>query len=197
MGTELFEPKGDVARWVPIYERLKDMAIGEIITYAELSELSGVDITQDRSPYVRAAKELLEQNQRAMKNIVEEGYSVAHPSEQSEMARYQTRKASRRLRSAIGILKNTDHNFLTPQQRQLSEARHEALTAQRDMIQRLARRQDRLEEGLKAARKETQSVRRETKETTAELAEKVEKQGQALSRLQQMLMDRSESSDVG
>lgn len=191
MATKPFEPKGDVARWVPVYERLKTMAIGEVITYAELSELAGIDITQDRSPFVRAAKELLEQNQRAMKNIVEEGYAIAHPSEQSEMARYQTKKASRRLKSAIGILGNTDYNYLTPQQRRSSQIRHEALSAQQDMIRRLARRQDQLEEGLEAARKETQNVRRETKETTAELAEKVEKQGETLNRLQQMLKDRA------
>jgi len=197
MGTKPFEPKGDVARWVPVYERLRDMTIGEVITYAELSELSGIDITQDRSPFVRAAKELLEQNQRAMKNLVEEGYAVAHPSEQTEMARHQTKKASRRLKSAIKILGNTDYNYLTPQQRRHSEVRHEQLTAQQDMIQRLARRQDQLEEGLKAARKETQSVRRETKETTAELAERVEKQGETLNRLQKMLLERSETSDVG
>lgn len=192
MAAKPFEPKGDVARWVPVYERLKTMAIGEVITYAELSELAGIDIVLDRSPFVRAATELLEENQRAMKNIAEEGYSVAHPSEQSEMARQQTRKASRRLKSAIRILGNTDYNYLTPQQRQHSEARQEALTATQDMVRRLARRQDQLEEGLKAARQETRAVRRETKETTAELAEKVERQGQTLSRLQRMLQERSD-----
>jgi hypothetical protein len=189
-----FEPKGDVARWVPVYERLRNMAIGEVITYAELSELAGIDITLDRSPYVRAARELLEENQRAMKNISEEGYAVAHPSEQPELARLQTRKASRRLKSAISLLGNTDYNYLTPQQRQRSEARQEALTTTQDMVRRLARRQDQLEEGLKAARQETQAVRRETKETTAELAEKVEQQGQTLSRLQQMLQERSNAA---
>jgi hypothetical protein len=194
MATKPFEPKGDVARWVPVYERLRDMAIGEIITYSELSELAGIDIQQDRGPYVRAAKELLEKNQRAMKNIPEEGYAVAHPSEQGELARGQTRKASRRLTAAIRLVGNTDANYLTPDQRLVNDRRHEALTAQSDMLRRLARRTTRLEEGLEKAREETRAARRESKETTAGLAEEVARQGEVLERLRATLMGRSETS---
>jgi hypothetical protein len=175
MASKPFEPKGEVARWVPVYERLKNMAIGEIITYEELSELAGVNIRRDRSPFVRAAEELLSKNQRLMKNLLDEGYAVAHPSEQSEVARNQTRKANRRLKTAIKILSNTDNNHLTPQQRRHSEAYLDALSAQSDMMRRLSRRQDRLEKGLKDARQETRAMRRETKETTAELAERLER----------------------
>lgn len=173
MAIKPFEPKGDVARWVPVYDRLKDLGIGEMILYTELSELAGVDITEDRSPFFRAARELLEQNQRAMTNVPGEGYVVAHPSAQSEMARLQTRKADRRIQAAIRLLNNADLNHLTPQQRHFNETMSGALKAQRDMTRRLSRRQDRLEDALKA-------VRRETKATTADLAERLERLEQKL-----------------
>lgn len=168
MAFKPFEPKGEVARWVPIYERLKTLGIGEMITYAELSELAGVDITQDRSPFVRAQKELLEENQRAMVNVKDEGYAVAHPSSQSDLARFQTKKAKRRLKAAIGLLANTDFNYLTPQQQQFNAAMAESLQANLDMTSRLAKKTDRLEETLK-------TVRRETKADMASLSERMER----------------------
>jgi hypothetical protein len=193
MGTKPFEPKGDVARWVLIYEGLRDLDPDTVVTYEELSEWAGINIRLDRSPVRRAEKELLDKHQRALTNEREVGYRVMHASEHGGAARYQTKKANRRIRTAIDLLTKADRNELTPQQGQVYDAQAGALQAVSDITRRLSRRQDRLEEGLKAARKETQAVRRETKETTAELADKVEKQEQALNRLQQMLTERSQT----
>lgn len=187
MATKPFEPKGDVARWVPVYEFLRDMEPGDVATYQKLSELAGVDIKLDRSPVKRANKELLDKYQRALVNVRSVGYRVMHASEHGTEARDQTKKADRRIKHAIDLLNKADRNHLTPQQSTLFDAQAGALQAVQDMTKRLTRRQDNLEKALDAARKETREVRRETKETTADLAEKVDKQGAALARLQELL----------
>lgn len=194
MAVKPFQPKGEVARWVLVYENLRDLEPGTVVTYAELSEWAGVDIRYDRSPVERAKKELLEKEQRGLTNEREVGYRVMHASEHGMEARTQTKKADRRIRHAINLLENADRNQLSTQQGQLYDAHAGALQAVHDMTRRLSRRQDRLEVALEVARNETRAVRRETKETTAELAAKVEKQGQALSRLQQMLQERAEQT---
>lgn len=187
-----FTPKGDVARWVSVYEYLRDLEPGTVITYSQLSELAGVNVMYDRKPVRRAEKELLEKNQRALTNVREVGYRVMYAFEHKGQARIQTRKANRRIRQAIDLLTKADRNHLTPQQTRGYDAQAEALQAVRDMTRRLSRRQDNIEKGLAEARRETQAVRRETKATTAELAERVEAQGEALARLQKMLLERSE-----
>lgn len=181
MAFKPFEPKGEVARWVPIYNRLKDMDIGEEITYEELSELAGVNVRHDRSPFTRAEKELLEKNQRATTNVRDSGYRIAHPSENSALAKEKARKAGRQLTMAKTLLDNTDRNHLTPAQQRFNENMAAAIAGTQDMVRRISRRQDRQEEALK-------TVRRETKEATAELSER-------LARLEKRLLDVPESSD--
>lgn len=191
MAAKPFEPVGDVARWVPVYEKFRDLGPEVIVTYAELSEWAGVDVTYDRSPVTRAGKEMLEKDQRGLINVNGVGYRVMHPSEHSEKARQHTKGADRQLQRAIGVLIGTDLNGLTPQERAFTGAMLSAVQAQRDMTRRLSRRTDRLEVRLEDTRQETKAVRRESKEATAELAETVAKQGAALERLQAMLLERS------
>ncbi len=200
MPVEPFKPIGEVARWVPVYENLRDLEPGEVVTYAQLSELAGIDIRQDRSPFVRACTELLNKHGRTLINVQEVGYRVLRASEHGDVAKYQTKKASRRMRAAIALLEKADRNHLTPQQGAAYDARAQALQAAQDMTNRLAQhradfRKDLLEarEESQRAREEAKALRRETKETTAELAERVDKQGQTLARLQQILMDRTDS----
>lgn len=194
MATTPFEPKGDVARWVPVYEGLKDLEPGAVVTYDMLSDWAGTNIRVDRSPVKRAEKELLDKHQRALTNVREVGYRIMHASEHGNEARHQTKKADRRIKHAIDLLAKADRNHLTPQQTVMFDAQAGALQAVHDMTRRLSRRQDRMEKALEAARKETQAVRRETKATTAELAERVEAQGEVLSRLQQILSAQGQPS---
>jgi hypothetical protein len=168
MAAKPFEPKGDVARWVPVYENLRDLEPGVLVTYEQLSEWAGVDVRRDRSPLVQAEDKLLKEHGRGVANERGVGYRIMLASEHGEAARRQTRKADRRIRKAITLLTVADRNHLTPQQRQKYESQAGALQAVRDMTNRLARRTAALEEGLKA-------VRRETKETTAGLSDRLER----------------------
>lgn len=201
MVAEPFEPVGEVARWVPIYEHMRKLGPDVIVTYAELSELAGVDILTNRSPVAQANKKLLKQNQRGLVNVRGVGYRIMHPSEHAEQARTYNRKADGAFVRAIRVLDGADRNELTPAQRDYAEAMSGALKAQRDMNRRLTRRQNDLDAALKMAREEStkareeaREIRRETKTTTAQLAQTVEEHSEVLNRLQQLLLDRESTT---
>lgn len=185
MSTAPFEPKGDVARWVPIYEFLQGLGPGDFVSYSTLSDLAGVDIQYDRSAFRQAEKKLLEENQRALQVERGEGYRVMYAHEHAKKAQDKTREASRRVQSAIRILTNTDQNDLTPDQVTRNDLVLGALTGVHDMTRRLARRQEKSEAMIK-------SLRQKSKNTTADVAGLDDR----LSRLEKLLRGTSVPKEI-
>jgi hypothetical protein len=180
MARRPFEPHGEEARWKTIYKRLLLLDVGDTITYDELSALVGFDIREDRSPYQRAAKELLEVDHKALTNVRGIGYRVIEAAAHREVARLKTKEADRRLQGAHSLVVHVDRNALTTEQARRFDEMASNLSAVQAMTKRLARRQDKLEADLKA-------VRRESKENVAELNER-------LARLERMVQPEAKSA---
>lgn len=175
-----FEPKGPVAKWELIYEHLADLAVGQTVTYEDLTAWVGHDIREDRSPYYQARKKLIEQKHRTLVNVQGIGYRVVDATQHGEIARHHTQKANRQVSKARHVLSNTDYNGLPPEVAQRFQAQEQKLGNLQTLTRSLARRQDKLETTLKA-------VRRESKENVAELNER-------LARLEQMVRPESKTA---
>jgi uncharacterized coiled-coil protein SlyX len=138
--TVPFETKGDRPEWEIVYDRLRRMSIGDLITYEELDELLGRDFRKARAPYNKAHVVLLENDKRAMDNVVGVGYRVIEPSKQDSLARRQHRSARRRLRSASRFVRQADRTRMSPDDAARMDRIEAALAEQEDMIRRIDRR---------------------------------------------------------
>lgn len=157
MNLKPFEIKGEAPQWSLIYDILATKNIGDVATYAELSEAIDADIRTTRAPFYKAANQLLEQKLRGTEVVPNVGYRIVEASEHQRLARGQHKKARRRIRQAIRIVDGTDRSLLDPQGRSEIDAIKINLSRQADAIRRLENRQTRSEAALKAVEKTVES----------------------------------------
>lgn len=178
-----FQPKGDHARWIAIYDRLVTVEVGETVSYQQLLEWAGYDVREDRSPFYRAQQELLHVHKRALKNRRGIGYEIVDAAGHEGIAKGHGKKARRQAGKAKAVIANTDLNDLTPE----VAARFQTLETQFAGVEGMLRRIARTQEQQGRAIENLRETSRQTKATTAELAERVER----LERAQALLPDES------
>lgn len=109
----IFTPKDGAPEWEKLYKVLVPKAVGDLVTYQELSDALGRDFLAARSPLTRAAGELLRVNLRAMENVRGAGYRIVEAREQEVLASRQQRSARRKATKAHDFVRHVDRSGLT------------------------------------------------------------------------------------
>lgn len=177
MHVMAFEPKGDVAEWQLVYDRLSTLAVGDVITYDELTLLLGRDFLQARGPFHKANKRLLEEHSRGLLNVKNVGYRVVTAAEHEMAARDQHRFAKRRLTTAKRWVRNTDRAELEPEVAERFDRLEESLGRQIDFTRRLDKRVARVEKAIKESRNENEERADATAERLTKLMAALERHG--------------------
>jgi hypothetical protein len=168
-----FQPAGEVARWRVVYDLLREVPTGEILTYEVVGKALDLDPDMDRHRIqmaVRpAAKHHEEWDKRSVEAVANEGYRVVETPEKLRLARNDQKKSSRALARGQSKVVNVDLNGLDQDTRKAFEIVAIAFAEQREFVRRLDIRQTRLEEAVKAV--STRSDR--TEQEIAELKERL------------------------
>lgn len=138
-----FEPKGDRPQWESVYDLAKNAKPSTVLTFAELSEVLGYDVSAQgasRTPILRASERLLESENKVLHSVRGVGYRVAEPSEQEGLARGRQKRARKQIAKGVALVVNVDRNALTAEQRNSVDALCQVLTAQNAMLRRHDRR---------------------------------------------------------
>lgn len=148
--SPLFEPADGVqARWKKVYDLLKGMDVGDVLTYDTLAELFPELERQGLQGVVRrAAQEFLEENNRGLRNVRGLGYRVINPAEHIEVARWHQARSVQSLKRGQSAVAHVDLSGMSPEIRALTEATGRALTNQLAYMQRMDVRQKKLERVL-------------------------------------------------
>lgn len=174
-----FEPAGEVARWRTLYDLLADSAIGDVLTYEAMAEALQLDPSEDRHTIQvamrRAAKELEQEDKRAVEAVQNVGYRIVEPEEHLRLARGQQRRSSRALARGHSKVVNVDLSNVDPEVRQAFQVVASAFAMQMEFNRRTDIRQKRLEDALDAVHEK--STR--TDEEVAELRARLERLEQA------------------
>jgi hypothetical protein len=114
-----FVPKRDdgVPEWKLVFDHIRDLPIGSVVTYADLDSILGRSFIGNRSPIYRAIAELRVERSRSMINVPGDGYRVLHPKEHREQANTYRRRSRSSLSTAVEVVKSTDMELLAPDER--------------------------------------------------------------------------------
>ena len=175
MTTDNFTPKGDVAEWRMLYDRIRSLDIGGILTYEDMDEILGRDFKEDRGPIYRCAKELEDNDHRTLAAVRNVGYRIVEPREHAQLATHHHRKSRRQLGKAVGKAASADRSKLTADERQRIDGLEMSLRRHADMIRRLDERTAKQADELKA-------LRREKDGDVASLSERVDRLASLLER---------------
>lgn len=144
-----FEALGREARWRTIYDLLKPMSVGDILTYDRMAEALELPAAADRNivraPLYRAAKEFEEVNKHALEAVPNVGYRVVEAAEHLTLAQRQQKRAGRALKRGHSKVVNVDFNGVAPEVRKGFEVVAQAFSLQMDFNRRFDVRQKRLE----------------------------------------------------
>lgn len=110
-----FQPKGEIAEWRMVYERLLEGAdFGQVITYAELDEVLGRRFVDNRSPIYRAREDLGSIRKRWLEPVPGVGYRVTEPGDHVRVSVSHRRKSQRQVSISVKVLGATDLAKLAP-----------------------------------------------------------------------------------
>lgn len=177
--SKQFEPIGEVARWVTVYQILASHSVGEIATYKEMADALDIDPDRDRRTIQgaigRAASELLTVDKHAIEAVPNEGYRIVQPDEQLRLGRGLQRRAGRSLKKGHAVTTHVDMTGMDAETRKGFELLARAFAVQGDINRRLTARQDRMEAALQQILPRTDRHEEELAELRARL-ERVEQQ---------------------
>ena len=110
-----FQPKGEKAEWLMIFdELLSDADFGTIVTYEQLDELLKRRFDTNRAPIYRARGELGDRRKRWLEAVPRVGYRVIEANEHVRVATQHKRKARRQMTTMVKVSQVTDISRLTP-----------------------------------------------------------------------------------
>lgn len=168
-----FEPIGDVARWVTLYQILAEHAVGEVATYKQFADALDIDPDRDRRTIQgaigRAAQELLTVDKHAIEAVPNVGYRIVQPDEQLRLGRGQQRRAGKALKKGHAVTTYVDMTGMDPETRKGFELLARAFAVQGDINRRLTARQDRMEAALQQILPRTDRHEEELSELRARL----------------------------
>jgi hypothetical protein len=173
--SDLFAPKGAVAEWRMVYEKVAALSEGDVITYTDLSDLLGRDFLADRNPVYRATEELEVADYRTLSCVRGVGYRIAAANEHERLARGHHKRSRKQLSKAVSKAASADRAKLTPDERKRIDGLEMNLRQHADMIRRLDARTSQQADELRA-------LRREKNTDVAQLSERVDRLAELLSR---------------
>jgi hypothetical protein len=161
------------AKWRAMYAHARELSPGDTYTYADMAEAAGVELVTDRDLYRvrslwrRAAQELLEIDQRAVKVVRGVGYRIVNASAHIDIAVTGRARASRALNRANEVVTHVRRDELPPAMLPVVNALQASLAAQIEFAKRtearatrLERVQDLLVERSEASQEELADMRR-------------------------------------
>lgn len=171
---EMFEPLGAQAEWKTLYEHLKKVKLGTVVTYRTFSTLLDRPFEDNRSPLYRAIKELEVQDKRTLVNVRGEGYRVAEPDEHEKLARRHIRSSHRQLTKAKGKTSSAPREGMSAEARRRLDALDAHLGDVRKVVMGLNRKQAEVDEKLEEVREAAKKDRRKNKADVAELSSRLD-----------------------
>jgi hypothetical protein len=168
-----FQPKGVTARWRLIYQELRSVDIGDVVTYERLGEVLELDPEGDRHRIQmavrRAAEQYLKDDKRALDSVPNEGYQVVDASGHLQLARRHQSKSSKELVRGHAKSVNVDLSGVAPEVKHALEVVARGFAVQMDFNRRFDVRQKRLEEALATVNERTGRSEAEIAELRARL----------------------------
>lgn len=169
-----FQPIGAKARWRIVYELLRKIGTGDVLTYEEIGGALNLDADDDRHliqmAVRRAAREYEEADNRALEAVPNTGYRVVEAPEHLRLAKGQQKRASKALARGHSKVVHVDLSGVEPATRQLFEATVRAFTMQMEFNKRFDVRQKRLEQALDDMTQRTDRTEQEIADLKARLA---------------------------
>jgi chaperonin cofactor prefoldin len=156
-----FEPKGAEAEWRPVYRAVKKLKTDGIITYAELEELLGHQVSTDRSAIYRAIRELEKIDKRTMEVVPRVGYRVVEAREHERLARVHQKRSRRQLGRSLRKVRSADRRHLTAEE----AARLDDLEGRFSRLESMVRR---LDDRQKVTENRQDKVERESADLAAQ-----------------------------
>lgn len=168
-----FQPVGSRARWRVLYDLLRPLRVGDLLTYDQMAAALELDPEADRHTIQlamrRAARELETVNKHTVDVVVNKGYRVVEPEQQLGLARRHQRKASKSLVRGQSKVVNVDFNLIDPETRKAFEVMAGAFAAQLDFNRRMDVRQANLEKAVDAVAGQADRTDEEIAELRARL----------------------------
>lgn len=121
-----FEPKGEIAQWRMVYRLFQEAEADRTIEYRELGEVldldPGVDRHRIQAAARRAAKQLLEVDDRAVEVVPNVGYRMVTALRQIPLAGQQVDRAGKALDRGRALTTHIRMDQLTEQERGIVNA---------------------------------------------------------------------------
>lgn len=149
-----FEPIGPIARWRVVYDLLRPLEVGQVLTYDAIGEALSLDASTVEDRHViqmaarRALKELLNIDHRASKAVTNVGYRVALPEEHITLAKDRNKRAGRQIVTGHAVATKVDLNGMDPQARTALEMLALGFARQGEINRRVLAKQEKHDEAI-------------------------------------------------
>jgi hypothetical protein len=166
-----FEPVGDRARWLVVYDMLVATEMNGIVGYEDMATALSLDPVADRSliqvTMRRAAKQHEVVDKRAVVAVPNKGYRVVEPAEHLGLARRQQVRSKKALARGHSKAVNVDMSKIEPETRKALDMVASVIALQMDFNRRAETKlaaHDRAIQALTAAKERTDEERQEFRE---------------------------------
>lgn len=147
---------GETARWRVLYDAMFKLSPGDLITYAEMGGMLGLDIdvvvhkAMLHGAIRKAVDELLERHRMVFHLVRGQGYQVARPGQVIEVARQHQARAVAEIESGHTKIEAIDQTQVDVTTARLIEATAMGFARQAVMMRQFDVRQNRLETAMAA-----------------------------------------------
>lgn len=147
-----FVPVGAVARWRVVYDLLRPLKFGEVLTYEAIADALELDADTDRHVIQmasrRALRELLNIDHRGSKAVTNVGYRIAKPEEHVTLAKDRNKRAGRQISTGHIVATKVDLNGMAPESRAALEMLAKGFARQGEINRRVLAKQDQHSEAI-------------------------------------------------
>lgn len=168
-----FQPIGERARWLELYDLLTKTDTNGVVTYEEMGAALGLDPSGDRQAIrgalYRAAKEHEQVDKRAIVAVPNKGYRVVEPKEHLGLARRHQKRSSRALVRGHSKAVNVDMSKIEPETRKALEVVASVISMQMDFNRRAESKLDAHDRAIRSLVEATERTEAERDEFRARL----------------------------
>lgn len=159
-----FEPKGEIAQWRIIYRLFQETEVDTTLDYHLLGDALDLDPTKDRhriqAAARRAAKQLLEVDDRAVEVVPDIGYRLVTAGRQIPMAGQQVQRAGRALDKGKAFTTHIRMEDLSEHERQIAQTMALGFAQVAEWARQIGRRMEDHEGRLSDIEAELERLRR-------------------------------------
>lgn len=132
----MFETKNEVAEWRILFDAIRPLPEGSLISYEQFEMMLGRDLRGDRAPIYRTQRQMLADDNRTLVNVPGVGYRISKPDEHEGLAVGYRKGARRKMKKAIRVIDGTDRSRLSAKASQRLTAVEVNMRAQDSMLRR-------------------------------------------------------------